>query len=160
MQPLGLGPLRRSRPPPQIEGAIDVHAAVLGETATYLDWLPPSSATLLTLARASAVTAWDTLRVDPGGVLLAARHLPADAAFSPALLREATLLESAAQRLDAADAGCIDWSRPELRPIYQAAVHYARLSQRLGEGRVDADHAWIAGFLAPLGWFAICAVAP
>jgi signal transduction histidine kinase len=39
-------------------------------------------------------------------------------------------------------------------------VHYARLSQKLAEGRVDADHAWITGMLAPLGWFAICAVAP
>lgn len=137
-----------------------MHAAVLGETATYLDWLPPSASSLLVLARSCAVTAWNSIRCDPAGVLLAARHLPSETLFSPALLRDPALLENTAQWLDSTDAHFIDWSRPELRPIHQAAIHYAWLGQRLAEatGRADPDHAWMAGLLTPLGWFAICAV--
>jgi signal transduction histidine kinase len=137
-----------------------VHAAVLGEAATYLDWLPPNTSSLLVLARACAVTAWDVVRHDPGGLLLAVRHLPADAAFSPALLRDPAILESTAHWLDSATTGLVDWSRPELKPIHHAAIRYARLSGRLAETTqlADPEHAWIAGLLAPLGWLAVCAI--
>lgn len=135
-----------------------MHAAVLGEAATYLDWLPPSASSLLALARSCAVSAWEAIRLDPGGVLLAARHLAPETSFSPALLRESAILESAAQWLETNDSHFVDWSRPDLQPIHHAAVHYARLGQRLAKGRADPDHAWIAGLLAPLGWLALCAV--
>jgi signal transduction histidine kinase len=66
------------------------------------------------------------------------------------------------QHLDAAPVATINWSDPALASIYQAAWTYARLAEQLAfaTDQADADTAWVCGLLAPLGWFAICAVAP
>src|SRR5438132_7558949 len=137
-----------------------------------------------------AAPAWERLRHDPGAVLLvvrqAARSLSTTAiSFFPALLREPAILEGALQFLTselpescaAADeglgqpttdngpgtvAGFVDWYQPALRPIYHACLLYARLAERVAEmtGSSDADNAWVAGLLAPLGWLAVCAAEP
>ena len=56
----------------------------------------------------------------------------------------------------------IDWRQPAVKTVYRAALAYARLAYRLAEqtGVADADNAWVAGLLAPLGWLAIAAVEP
>ena len=58
--------------------------------------------------------------------------------------------------------GFVNWGDPAFAPIYRAAVTYAHLGEQLAlsTGQADADAAWICGLLAPLGWFAVCAVAP
>src|SRR5438445_432093 len=57
---------------------------------------------------------------------------------------------------------CVDWYDPALRPIYHQSLLYGRLAERIADlsGRCDADNAWVAGLLAPLGWMAVCALEP
>ncbi len=163
----------------------------LGEAATQLPWLAPYTASLLTLARSPAAGAWVEVRHDPGAVLLIVRQAagslsPPGLSFFPSVLGDPAILEGALHfltgdgRLEAgglnfhaqppasslqppaSGIGFVDWSRPSLRPIYQASVSYARLAHRLAEctGRCDAENAWVAGLLAPLGWLAVCAIDP
>jgi signal transduction histidine kinase len=131
-----------------------------------------------------AAAAWEAVRHDPGAVLLAVRHAP-DTHTSPsfplfpAALHEPAILEGALRFLavhgerefqdgpaPAGPAslitGFVDWNQPSVRPIYLASWHYAQLARRIAEctGRCDPENAWVAGLLAPLGWLAVCAVAP
>jgi signal transduction histidine kinase len=157
----------------------------LGEAATHLPWLSPCAASLVALARAPAATAWESVRLDPGAVLLVVRQtLVAETAsnFSsfPCLLRAPAILEGALRHLrypctearrSAGPAlfgagtswvGFVDWNTPETAPIYQAALLYACLSRKLAQRtqRCDVENAWVAGLLAPLGWLALAAVHP
>jgi signal transduction histidine kinase len=61
-----------------------------------------------------------------------------------------------------AGAGFVDWNQVAVQPVYQAALTYAGLAEHLARRsqRCDPDNAWAAGLLAPLGWFAVCAVEP
>ena len=54
----------------------------------------------------------------------------------------------------------MDWHRPEVWPIYQAGLAYARTASSLAgqmEG-CDPQIAWMGGLLAPLGWLAMSAI--
>jgi signal transduction histidine kinase len=136
-----------------------VRAPALGDAATHLAWLSPCADTLAALAAAAT---WPQIRDDPGGVLLLARHSAAGPPTA-ATLRDPEVLE-AAQRYLRQPPGppLVDWGQPAVRPVYHAALTYARLAARLAErtGRCDPDAAWVAGLAAPLGWLAVCAVAP
>lgn len=133
----------------------------LGETAAHLPWLSPAVASLTALARSP--TCWEALRADPGAVLLLLRHAPVVLAptepLFPALLRDAAVLDEAARRLD--EPAFVDWNHPAIQPIYQAALAYASAARGFAdEFHLDPELAWAAGLLAPLGWFAACAVDP
>jgi len=164
-----------------------VRVPALGEGATHLPWLSPCAASLLALARLPAAAAWSKVRHDPGAVLLITRQTARTLcspciSFFPAILREPVILDGAIHFLSlvSASAGrqalaeiqtesrsraadyCIDWYDPPLRPIYHHCLLYARLAERVADlsGRCDADNAWVAGLLAPLGWMAVCALDP
>ncbi|HZT80028.1 MAG TPA: ATP-binding protein [Gemmataceae bacterium] len=138
-------------------------ARALAEAAGHLPGWLPSAASLTALARSPDAAGWQRVRPDPGAVLLALRHADAVRAapglsFFPALLRTPFVLEEALRLLDA-DAPFVDWGRPAVQPVHQAALTCARWAGRLAEatGRCDPDNAWAAGLLAPLGWLAVCA---
>src|SRR5207249_402131 len=106
---------------------------------------------------------WSALRDDPGAVLLLLR-LPAARldhdGCSPSfvsLLDEPALPQQALARLSEPDCGFVNWNDADIRPVYQAALIYARIAEQLAirTGLVDADVAWVGGLLAPLGWFAV-----
>src|SRR5205823_5767157 len=56
----------------------------------------------------------------------------------------------------------INWTRGTNEQVFRAGLAYARTARRLAEstGRCDPENAWVAGFLAPLGWLATCAADP
>jgi signal transduction histidine kinase len=144
---------------------IKVKAPALGECAAQLPWLAPSAAALVALARSPAAPAWEAIRHDPGAVLLVVRHsaamrsLPSLSLF-PALLEEPAILEAAVHYLNQPATGWVDWSRPGLQPLFQASITLAQCARELAQQspRCDPDNAWVAGLLAPLGWFAVAAV--
>ncbi|MFO0881691.1 MAG: histidine kinase dimerization/phospho-acceptor domain-containing protein [Gemmataceae bacterium] len=146
---------RMFRDPAPASGSL-LHAA------TDLAWLAPSAVSLSALARLPA-TAWPTLRLDPGAVLLLVRSSALDPAlpFSEALLADPATLERAL-RLSEQPSTFIDWSDHHVRPVYDTSVQIARIARSLAlrSGRVDPEQAWTAGLLAPLGWLALAAVAP
>jgi two-component system NtrC family sensor kinase len=164
-----------------IEGAIEVRTPALGEAVTHLAWLSPRAASLVALARSPA--AWLEVRTDPAAVLLVARAAPAARSlpfFFPALLHDPAVLDAALRHLDGvvplagasglsgplAGASGLYGGGPEktaaLPAICDASLAYAGRARHLAErtGRCDPDNAWAAGLLAPLGWLAVCAVAP
>jgi signal transduction histidine kinase len=134
----------------------------LTEALDPLSWLAPAASSLLALARLPAEEAWAQVRHDPAAVLLALRQSPDAPSPGPALLHAPALLEQALHHLQQAGPGFIDWNREALRPVYRGAVTMARLARRLAQqtGRVDPQRAWVCGLLAPLGWFAVCALDP
>ncbi|MSQ95893.1 MAG: HDOD domain-containing protein [Gemmataceae bacterium] len=129
-----------------------------GEAAMDLRWLAPGVASLTMLARTPLVSAWTQIRTDPGVVLLHARLL--DSCKSPHLL-DAAVLEAVLAHQANFDHGFVDWSQPGPAAVQRACHRQAMLATRLAE-TVGADplHAWIAAFLAPLGWLALSALAP
>jgi hypothetical protein len=80
--------------------------------------------------------------------------------FGPPLffnaVAEAEALHLACRQLQGPPAGLIDWNHDDVLPLYQTALHLARLSHRLAQTTrcCDPELAWAAGLLAPLGWFA------
>lgn len=138
-------------------------APALGEAATQLPWLFPGASTLAALARAAPTAAWDEVRLDPGGILLVFRT--ADRSASPALppfLLRPDLLDSAVRITDLRGPGFVDWNLPETCPVYRTALAYATTACAVAEriGYANPEAAWSAALLAPLGWMALCAVAP
>jgi two-component system NtrC family sensor kinase len=133
-----------------------------------LSWLSPRAASLAALGRSPSRAVWSALRGDPGAVLLLLR-LPAAKHFHEgrrpsfvALLNDPSLPGLALEHLNESNAGFVDWNQPAFHPIYQAALTYARIAEKLAlrSGQMDADEAWVCGLLAPLGWFAVSAAAP
>jgi signal transduction histidine kinase len=121
----------------------------------------------LALARAPTAATWNAICADPGAVLLVVRQTPelhslSTIHFFPAFLCNPSILEEALQRLDESAPGWVDWGQPSIQPIYEAAISYAQEAQSLAErtGSCDAEAAWVAGLLAPLGWLGVCAVEP
>jgi two-component system, NtrC family, sensor kinase len=136
----------------------------LGEGAANLTWLSPCAASLVALARAPTVAAWDIVRFDPGCVLLLIRHAlpldtPSGVSFFPSLVGDPAPLEAAVEHLAHSGPGFVDWEQPAFRPVYYVCLSYARLASRIAERteRCDRENAWVAGLLAPLGWLARCA---
>lgn len=139
-----------------------MNAPALGEAAARLPWLVPAASTLAALARSAAVSAWNVLRFDPSAVLLTLRQVPTAGPTSlPLLLQHPEVLDGAVRLTDRPVEGFVDWNRPGCRTVYRASLQYAQAARLLAErsGRVDAEAAWSAGLLAPLGWQALCAVA-
>lgn len=138
------------------------------QAVTELGWLAPRAASLAALCRPPARAVWCALRDDPGAVLLVLRRAAAKRHDAERPLSLVSLLEEPSLPLDAlrylneAPSGFVAWDDPTRQPIYQAAVACARIAEQLAlrTGQVDADTAWVAGLLAPLGWFAVTAVAP
>jgi signal transduction histidine kinase len=134
---------------------------------TRLPWLSPGAGSLLALARSPTPEVWSQIRADPGAVLLVVRLTPAlrglsAVSFYPAVLDNPAIFDEALRRLSEPGPGWVDWSQPALQPIYQSALCYAQAAHILAEhtGQCDPENAWVAGLLAPLGWFGVCAVEP
>ena len=126
-----------------------------GEAAMDLPWLAPSVGSLTTLAQAPLPSTWTDLRSDPGFVLLSARS---HESFAPANF---ALLEAALQQQTHFHLGFVDWSQPGPDAVYRVCCRQALLASQLAEKLgVDAQRAWIAAFLAPLGWVAVTAAEP
>lgn len=143
-----------------------MRAVAPGEAVMSLRSVSPSADALLALARAGE-DAWPALCSDPGAILLLVRHsatlTAASPSFSLSSLQDAALLEAAfAEVRDGRGAAFVNWTSEAARPIYTAAVSYARLAARLAEatGLSHPALAWVGGLLAPLGWLAVCAVNP
>jgi len=140
-----------------------VKAPALAEAAVDLPWLAPCADSLAALVRLPADKAWAAVRGDPGLVLLWARCAAAPASspsFAPHSLHDPRLLEKALRLLE--QPAFVDWSAPDLVPIYQTCCLQATLAHLLA-GHVDGcnpECAWMGGLLAPLGWLAACAVDP
>ncbi len=141
--------------------------SALGAAVTHLPWLSPSATSLVALARPPSAHGWEQIRFDPGSVLLLARQgsagrTPSSLSCFPAALLEPALLEEAVRLLDAGPPSFVDWNQTAVRPVYQAALTCARLARTIARclDCCDPENAWVAGLLAPLGWFAVCAVAP
>src|SRR5262249_57331503 len=85
---------------------------------------------------------------------------PAPAAFVPRIADPAAL-ELARALLDL-PTGHADWSDSAIAPLYHSAFTIASVARHLAEtrGGCHPECAWAAGLLAPLGWFAVAAVAP
>ncbi|MFO0929251.1 MAG: ATP-binding protein [Gemmataceae bacterium] len=131
--------------------------------ASELAWVAPSAASLLRLARLPADT-WSVVRTDPGAVLLLLRDdtTPSSLPFPASLLATPRPLERALRLLADPPGGRADWMMPTLAPLRHDGLTIAALAARIAErsGAVDPDRAWSAGLLAPLGWYALAAVAP
>ncbi|MCS6852390.1 MAG: ATP-binding protein [Gemmataceae bacterium] len=145
-----------------------VTAPTVGEAAARLPWLMPSAATLAAFARATAPAArWDAVRRDPGLLLLLARSAVADLPNPRATnldrwLRRPAFLELLLHHLDHSPAGWVDPGHPVGTLLHRASHRLGHLAQALAEvsGQTDPACAWWAGFLAPLGWWAVAAVDP
>ena len=126
----------------------------LAEVVLDLPGLCPAAASFAALARPTP-GAWPTLRDDPAALLLLARHLP-DAVDPLTALADDSLLGAALACLDRTDLPFLDGTVPGVDTIRQLAVRQARLAAALAPRiGVDPAVAWLAGLLAPLGWFAI-----
>jgi signal transduction histidine kinase len=154
-------------PPPGTRWTTD---AVRADAVARLSWLSPAAASLAVLGRPPTPSAWETIRCDPGAVLLVARQAargtehslstPPSSLYLPALLAERDLLDETLHLLDGGGQGFVDWSQPAVRPVHEASLACARHAQGLARqtGRCDPEVAWLCGLLAPLGWLALCAV--
>lgn len=135
----------------------------LGETAAHLPWLSSRAASLVALARSPTALAWTQIRSDPAGVLLVLSQA-GDAPPSSflALLENAGIFDEALRRFVQPDVGFVNWAEPALVPVYRCSLIFARLAEQIARRceRCDPDCAWVAGLLTPLGWLALCAVAP
>ncbi len=131
----------------------------LGEAAMDLPWLNPSVASITTLARSTLSTAWTQVRSDPGIALLSA-HLfnesPTSRVSGDVAILEAILQHQADNQL-----GIVDWNQAGPADVHRVCHRQAFLAAELAE-RVGCDErqAWVAAFLAPLGWLALAAVDP
>lgn len=126
-----------------------------GEAAMDLPWLAPSVASMTALARSQLPSVWAQLRTDPGVVLLTARVLESSTPL------EVALLESVLHHQTHLHLGFVDWNEPGPGVVRRVCCQQAMLTGQLAEKvGCDAQRAWIAGFLAPLGWLAIAAVQP
>lgn len=135
----------------------------LGEAVVDLPWIPPCASSLLGLAR-RACPAWESLRTDPGLLLLLVRAAdPADhdrPFWSPT--RTPEVLESALRLLEEAAPRPLPWSYPGPRAVWEASVRRAALAAVLAEAvpGTDVERAWCAGFLASLGGLAAAVLEP
>lgn len=141
---------------------------VAGESAAQLPWLWPDAHSLSALGQPLSQETWPILRRDPAALLLVHRvHSAFSSDAEPPTISAARFLEP--RVLDAVlrwfhhDRGhWLDFRQPTVLPIYRAAVSIAQHARIIAEltRSSDPDAAWIAGLLAPLGWFAIAASEP
>jgi signal transduction histidine kinase len=128
-----------------------------------LPWISPAAASLGRLARPPA-SVWPLLREDPGAVLRLLRSTPSCSPlpFPESALCQPEPLRAALLQLDLPATGVIDWSLPANRTVLTGCQTLARLAYALARraGNGQAEQAWCAGLLAPLGWLGVCAVRP
>ncbi len=139
-------------------------ATALADAVTHLPGLAPSAASLVALARAPT-SSWESICIDPAAVLLVARasaksSRTADRSVGSMLTRHSRLFDVAIRLMD--EAPFVPWGNRAVAPVYHAALQYAQVAGFLAEQTrsCDAANAWAAGLVAPLGWFAVCAVSP
>jgi signal transduction histidine kinase len=131
----------------------------------------PATRSLVALATpatrdAGAPSCWTELRQDPGAVLLLVRSASAllpTLSYFPALVSQPAVLELALDFLDQGlQPGALRWDQEPLAFLHRVSLGYAHRASLLAErtGACDPDNAWVAGLLAPLGWFGVAAVAP
>ena len=131
----------------------------LGEAAMELPWLTPSVASMTTLARSSLSQAWTHVRSDPGIVLLSAPLFDSQQPLSTAA--DVALLDSLVQQQSNYTVASVDWTQSGPASVRAHCYRHALLATELAErAGCDDKQAWIAGFLAPLGWLGAAAVAP
>ena len=124
----------------------------LGEEAIDLPWIAPSVASLTTLAQSQLPSVWPLVRTDPGFVLLAATSQPDD---------DVALLEAVLRRQPHFHLGSVDWNQAGPDEVLRVCHQQAHLAHQLAnKASCDGRQAWIAGFLAPLGWLAVTAAQP
>jgi signal transduction histidine kinase len=131
--------------------------AGLADAVDQLPWLCPGVAALRGLAQSPRPAVWCFLRHDPGAVILLLRQPGASVTerlYSPGLFEQIT------HYLDADNHAFVDWNADGARSILQTGVACASLAATLGRRvpGVDPDAAWTCGLLAPLGWYAACAL--
>jgi two-component system NtrC family sensor kinase len=127
----------------------------LGEAAMDLPWLAPSVGSMTTLARSLLPSLWPQLRTDPGIVVLSAQALESSAPLDVALL------EAILHHQDHFPLGFVNWNQPGPDAVHRVCCRQALLASQLAEKTgCDSRRAWIAGFLAPLGWLAVTAAEP
>ncbi len=105
---------------------------------------------------------WNALRCDPGAVLLLLRtasQVRGDTPISD-LCYQPKVLETALEFLAGGRPRFIAWNKPGPDKIYRQCLKHAGLAEAIARkvGRCDAQHAWIGGLLAGLGWLALCAL--
>lgn len=141
---------------------------VTGESAAKLPWLWPDAHSLTALAQPLSLETWSTLRRDPAALLLCHRDSPTFArtaepiAVSSARFLQPRILEKALQWFHHDRGRWLDWRHPAILPIYRIALAIAHNARIIAEltGACDENAAWTAGFLTPLGWFAVAAIDP
>jgi len=122
-----------------------------------LPWLCPGAAALTALGRLPSPDTWSTLRHDPAAVLLVLRQ-PGESLG--ARLEAPELFTCALDLLDDANSHFVDWNGPALRRIVETGQVCAAFAESLARkvGRCSPDDDWLAGLLAPLGWYTACAL--
>jgi signal transduction histidine kinase len=150
--------------PAVTEGA-GLWGSALAQGVAHLPWLSPDAASLGALARPQVGDVWSEIRSDPGAVLLLVRGRSASEERPVAThssLNDPALLEEALRHLDGAWAGFVNWNDSAVFPVYQAGRTIAALAHYLAKrtGRCSPEDAWVCGLLAPLGWYAVCALDP
>lgn len=129
----------------------------LAEAAMELPWLAPNVASMTSLAKAPLSSSWDHLRTDPGILLLVARSdtPPSDESL------QAHLLEALLRHQPDYAVGTVPWDQDGPNRVLHACIRHGWLASQLARALgIEDRRAWIAGFLAPLGWLAIAAVEP
>jgi signal transduction histidine kinase len=131
----------------------------LGDAASELPWLSPAGASLVALTQPQP--AWNDIRHDPGAVLLLLRANARSSELPVDLRLQLHLALQTALSLMNQDTGrAVAWNEAGCDVVYRHCLEIAALAQTLALKlpRCDAERAWIAGLLAPLGWLAVCAV--
>jgi two-component system NtrC family sensor kinase len=124
----------------------------LGEAAIDLPWASPSAASLAGFAP-NRSDLFESLRHDPGALLLLLRDAPSEASFELSADRYRRGLAFSLRHLRD---GVVDWSLPGPKLLLDRCRRQAWLAAQLAErvGGIDLAEAWTGGLLAPLGWIA------
>ncbi|MFO0865255.1 MAG: ATP-binding protein [Gemmataceae bacterium] len=124
----------------------------LGEAAIDLPWACPSAASLAGFAP-NRSDLFDSIRHDPGAVLLLLRDASAEDSFELSAERYRRGLAFSLRHLRD---GVVDWNLPRPKLLLDRCRRQAWLAAQLAErvGGIDKSQAWAGGLLAPLGWIA------
>ena len=134
----------------------------LADIVVDLPGLSPAADSLAAFTR-PALACWDAVVDDPAALLLLLQHLPpSDAVVDPThALREESLLAAALEIVSRNDLPLLDATIPGVEAIRLIAARQAKLAAELAPRlQVDPRAAAACAMLAPLGWFAVAAVAP
>ena len=125
----------------------------LAEAIDHLSWLCPGAGALTALGRLPVPQTWPSIRHDPAAVILLLRQAEPTL---PACLDSPRLFRDVLGGLDGADNDFVDWTDPGVRRVYETGFICATLCEALAQKteRCDPNDGWIAGLLAPLGWYA------